>query len=43
MNENVTLFTLGEVIDPVDSIVDNVDEFPEFIRVGNLRDLGPVF
>ena len=43
MNENVTTFTLGEVIDHVDSIVDNVNDFEGiFPGVGNLRDLGPV-
>ena len=43
MNENVTTFTLGEVIDHVDSIVDNVDEFSGvYPGVGNLRDLGAV-
>ena len=27
MNENVTTFTLGEVLDHVDSIVDNIKGF----------------
>ena len=40
-NENVTTFTLGEVLDHVDSIVDNVQGFEGiFPGVSNLRDLG---
>ena len=40
-NENVTSFTLGEVLDHVDSIVDNVSGFEGlFPGVSNLRDLG---
>ena len=42
-NENVTTFTLGEVLDHVDSIVDNVDGFVgTYPGVSNLRDLGKV-
>ena len=42
MNENVVTFTLGEVIDHVDSIVSNVNDFAGvYPGVGNLRDLGP--
>lgn len=41
MNENVTTFTLGEVIDHVSSIVDNTDQFDgAYPGVGNLRDIG---
>ena len=40
-NENVTTFTLGEVLDHVDSIVDNVNGFTGvFPGVSNLRDIG---
>ena len=40
-NENVTTFTLGEVLDHVDSIVDNVNGFEGiFPGTSNLRDLG---
>ncbi len=40
-NENVTTFTLGEVLDHVSSIVDNNDEVTgTFPGVGNLRDVG---
>ena len=43
MNENVTSFTLGEVIDHVDSIVDNINDFEGvYPGVGNLRDLGSI-
>ena len=41
MNENVTTFTLGEVLDHVDSIVDNIEGFKGvYPGVSNLRDLG---
>lgn len=43
MNENVTDFTFGEVLDHVDSIIDNNDSFEGiFPGTSNLRDLGPV-
>lgn len=43
LNEKVTGFTLGQVIDHVDSIVSNVDTFNgNFPGDGNLRDLGDV-
>ena len=46
LNGEITEFTLGEVIDHVDSIVDNLRASTEFIGdfpgVGNLRDLGSV-
>ena len=43
MNENITSFTLGEVSDHVDSIVDNQPSFAGvFPGVSNLRDLGDV-
>ena len=43
MNENPIEFTLGEVIDHVDSIIDNLDTFDgEYLGAGNLRDLGNV-
>ena len=43
MNENVTSFTQGEVLDHVSSIVDNIDTFEGvFPGVGNLRDIGNV-
>ena len=41
LNENIETFTLGEVIDHVDSIVDNVDDFlGEYPGSSNLRDIG---
>jgi len=41
LNEDVTTFTLGEVIDHVDSIVDNVDSFYGiYPGPSNLRDIG---
>ena len=43
MNENPLEFTLGEVIDHVDSIIDNLDTFDgEYLGASNLRDLGNV-
>ena len=43
MNENIISFTLGEVSDHVDSIVDNQPDFAGvFPGVSNLRDLGDV-
>jgi len=40
-NENVTSFTLGEVLDHVSSIVDNVNEFEgTYPGSSNLRDIG---
>ena len=43
MNENVIDFTLGEVLDHVDSIIDNTENFDGiFPGVSNLRDLGNV-
>ena len=40
-NENVLTFTLGEVLDHVDSIVDNVEGFEGvYPGVSNLRDIG---
>jgi hypothetical protein len=43
LNENVTSFTLGEVNDHVDSIIENlVDIEGDFPGETNLRDLGPV-
>ena len=43
MNENPVEFTLGEVIDHVDSIIDNLDNFNgEYLGASNLRDLGNV-
>jgi len=41
LNDNIVQFTLGEVIDHVDSIIDNIQEFNGiFPGTGNLRDLG---
>jgi hypothetical protein len=41
LNDNVNNFTLGEVIDHVDSIVDNLETFNgAFPGTSNLRDLG---
>ena len=41
LNSNINDFTLGEVIDHVDSIVDNLDNFEgTYPGVGNLRDIG---
>ena len=43
LNENVETFTLGEVLDHANSIVDNVSNFEgSFPGVSNLRDLGNV-
>lgn len=43
LNDNVTTFTLGEVNDHVDSIIENLDNFEgTFPGENNLRDLGPV-
>ena len=43
MNENVTSFTQGEVLDHVSSIVDNINTFEgKFPGSGNLRDIGNV-
>ena len=43
MNENITDFTLGEVLDHVDSIVDNAPGFSgQFPGKSNLGDLGQV-
>ena len=43
MNENITDFTLGEVLDHVDSIIDNAPGFSgQFPGVSNLGDLGLV-
>jgi len=43
LNENISEFTLGEVIDHVNSIVDNTSLFEgSFPGVNNLRDLGNV-
>ena len=41
-NKNITSFTLGEVSDHVDSIVDNPPLAGVFPGVSNLRDLGDV-
>jgi len=41
LNNNINDFTLGEVIDHVDSIIDNLDNFQgEYPGVNNLRDIG---
>ena len=41
LNENVESFTLGEVIDHVDSIIDSLDNFKGvYPGPGNLRDIG---
>jgi len=43
LNESMTEFTLGEVIDHVSSIVDNLSNFVgSFPGVNNLRDLGDI-
>lgn len=43
LNENITSFTLGEVNDHVDSIVENLTSFAgNYPGVSNLRDLGSV-
>ena len=43
MNDSPVEFTLGEVIDHVDSIIDNLDTFDgEYLGPSNLRDLGNV-
>ena len=43
LNNNLADFTLGEVIDHVSSIVDNIDTFEgAYPGAGNLRDLGDV-
>lgn len=43
LNNNINIFTLGEVIDHVDSIVDNLDVFVgAYPGTGNLRDLGTI-
>lgn len=43
MNENIADFTLGEVLDHVESIVDNAPDFTgTYPGVSNLGDLGPV-
>jgi hypothetical protein len=43
LNDNLTEFTLGQVIDHVDSIIDNLNDFNGvFPGTGNLRDLGNV-
>jgi hypothetical protein len=43
LNNNLADFTLGEVIDHVNSIVDNIDTFEgQYPGAGNLRDLGDV-
>ena len=43
LNENVETFTLGEVLDHANSIIDNVKGFTgQFPGVSNLRDLGNV-
>lgn len=41
LNNNISQFTLGEVIDHVDSIIDNITEFNGiYPGPGNLRDIG---
>lgn len=41
LNKNLTTFTLGEVVDHVNSIVDNITDFRgNYPGIGNLRDLG---
>lgn len=41
LNENIQQFTLGQVVDHVDSIVDNLSQFSgTYPGKGNLRDLG---
>ena len=43
LNNDVSQFTLGEVIDHVDSIIDNLYSFTgNFPGIGNIRDLGNV-
>ena len=43
LNNNLTSFTLGEVIDHVGTIVDNINSFEgSFPGVGNLRDIADV-
>jgi hypothetical protein len=43
LNENLTSFTLGQVYDHVDSIVENLNNFRgNYPGQSNLRDLGPV-
>lgn len=43
LNNNINIFTLGEVIDHVDSIVDNLEVFDgAYPGNGNLRDLGVI-
>jgi hypothetical protein len=43
LNEEISTFTLGEVIDHVESIVENINGFSgNFPGAGNLRDLGNV-
>lgn len=43
LNDNLNVFTLGEVIDHVDTIVDNLEVFEgAYPGLGNLRDLGPI-
>jgi hypothetical protein len=43
LNDNINNFTLGEVIDHVDSIIDNLDSFNgDYPGVSNLRDLSNI-
>lgn len=43
LNENIETFTLGQVVDHVDSIVDNISTFNgQYPGNGNLRDLGNI-
>ena len=43
LNENIESFTFGQVIDHVESIVENLDEFEgTFPGTSNLRNLGPI-